>query len=128
MSTRLLLSSNAVFMALLGVAASFLPQEIAARFGIHADPFVVLLVQMAGALYLGFAILNWMAKASLIGGIYNRPLALGNFLHSAVGAVVLLKAWAGGFHASEIIIGAAAYSLFGAWFGVTLFSHPTSAA
>jgi len=30
---------------------------------------------------LGFSILNWMSKASLIGGIYNKPLLIGNLLH-----------------------------------------------
>ena len=32
-----------------------------------------------------------MAKESLIGGIYNRPIAIGNFMHFAVGAMALIK-------------------------------------
>jgi hypothetical protein len=124
MHTKLLMSLSALFMAGLGVTASFLPQEIASHAGVRPDAYVVLLVQIAGALYLGFAILNWMAKAVLIGGIYSRPVALGNFLHFAVVAIILLKALAAGLRANEITAGAAVYSLFAAWFGLVLFRHP----
>jgi hypothetical protein len=127
MNTRLLMSSSALFMAVLGIVGSFLPQESLAHFGARPDPPLVLLVQIGGALYLGFAILNWMAKGVLIGGIYSRPVALGNFLHFAVVAIILLKALLGGFKPIEIIAGAAVYSLFGVWFGLVLFTHPIRA-
>ena len=35
--------------------------------------------------------LNWMAKGTTIGGIYNRPIAIGNFMHYVVGALALVK-------------------------------------
>jgi len=124
MNTRLLMSSSALFMAVLGVVGSFLPQESVAHLGAPPDPPVVLLIQIAGALYLGFAILNWLAKGVLIGGIYSRPLAFGNFLHFAVVAIILLKALLGGFKPIEVIVGAAVYSLFGVWFGLVIFTHP----
>lgn len=111
-------------MGVLGIVGSFLPQESAAHFGVRPDPPVVLLIQIGAALYLGFAILNWMAKGVLIGGIYSRPVALGNFLHFAVVAIILLKALLAGFRPVEIIVGAAIYSLFGVWFGLVLFTHP----
>jgi len=115
-----------LFMAGLGVVASFLPQELAAHFGARPDSPIVLAIQIGGALYLGFAILNWTARAILIGGIYSRPVALGNFLHFAVVAIVLLKALLSGFRANEIIAGTFIYFLFGLWFGIVLFTHPTS--
>jgi hypothetical protein len=124
MKTTLLMSSSAVFMAAIGVIASFLPQEIAAHFGAPPDAHFVLVLQVGGAVYLGFAILNWMAKAILIGGIYGRPVALGNFMHFAVAAIVLLKALAAGSRGAEIIAGAAIYSIFAVWFGLVLFTHP----
>jgi|TARA_R110002051_G_scaffold173271_2_gene243631 hypothetical protein len=43
------------------------------------------------ALYLGFGILNRMAKGTIIGRIYNRPIAIGNLMHFEVGAIVLVK-------------------------------------
>lgn len=51
----------------------------------------VLALQILGALYLGFGMMNWMAKNSLIGGIYNRPLIFGNLLHFLVSAFALIK-------------------------------------
>jgi hypothetical protein len=128
MKTTLLMSSSALFMAAMGVIASFLPQEIAAHFGAPADSHFVLMVQVGGAVYLGFAILNWMAKAILIGGIYGRPVALGNFIHFAVTAIVLLKALAAGSRGAEIIAGAVIYSTFAGWFGLVLFTHPRLSA
>jgi hypothetical protein len=89
------MTTSALFMGLLGLAASFLPQEILAAAGMPEESLpelAVILVQALGALYLGFAILNWMAKGILVGGIYARPLALGNFLHFSVVTVVLVKA------------------------------------
>jgi hypothetical protein len=74
---------SAALTAALGVGGSFLPQEILARFESAPDWFPILVVQVAGALYLAFAILNWMARGNLIGGIYASPLALGNFMHFA---------------------------------------------
>jgi len=111
-------------MAILGVAASFFPQEILASCGSRPEGPGILLVQITGALYMGFAILNWMARGNLIGGIYSRPVALGNFLHFAVVTVMLLKALAAGQHAPEIVVGAVAYSAMGVWFGLVLFTSP----
>jgi Fe2+ transport system protein B len=124
MNTKLLMILSALFMAALGLAASFLPQEVVVHFGCRPDSHLVLLVQITGALYLGFAILNWTAQSILIGGIYARPVALGNFLHFAVVAITLLKALAGGFHPTEIVAAAALYSLFAACFGLVLFTTP----
>jgi hypothetical protein len=127
MNTKLLMSLSALFMAALGVIASFLPQEIAAHLGAPPSSQIVLMIQTGGALYLGFAILNWTAKAVLIGGIYSRPVALGNFLHFAVVSITLLRALLSGLRDHDIILGAIVYCFFGVWFGLVLFTHPTSA-
>jgi hypothetical protein len=44
-----------------------------------------------GALYFSFALMNWTAKDSLIGGIYARPVSLANFSHFFIGALLLVK-------------------------------------
>ncbi len=118
------MTTSAIFMAILAVAASFLPQEIIAHFGSEPHPLAVLLVQIAAALYLGFAILNWMARGNLIGGIYSRPVALGNFMHFAVVAVVLAKAVLAGLNQVEIVSALVLYAIFAAWFGAVLFGAP----
>jgi hypothetical protein len=126
MQTKLLMTLSALFMAGLGIAASFLPQEIATHFGVHSDPIIVLLIQIGGALYLAFAILNWTARSVLIGGIYSRPLALANFLHFVVITTIFLKALVSGFRPIELIVGALIYFVFAVWFGRVLFTHPST--
>ena len=59
--------------------------------------------QACGVLYLGFAILNWMAKDDLIGGIYSRPVAMGNFLHFFTIAMALVKSFSVLPHSAAIV-------------------------
>ncbi len=116
--------SSAVFMGLLGAAASFLPQEILVWSGTTPERWSAVIVQIAGALYLGFAALNWAAQANLIGGIYSRPVALGNFIHFTAAAMALLKAVAAGEREVVLLFGLAAYTLFAVLFGRVMFGRP----
>jgi hypothetical protein len=113
---------SAAFMAILGVAATFAPDELLPRLGAPATPALTLAIQLLGALYLAFAILNWTARQSLIGGIYNRPVALGNMLHFTAGALALIKGAAG----TELVALAALYALFAVAFGWVLFTSPVT--
>ncbi len=125
MNTKLVMSSSALFMALLGAAATFAPQEILRHYGLIDAPAAVLLMQIAGSLYLAFAMLNWMARSNLIGGIYSRPVALGNFVHFGLIAITLLKIMLRGpLRNSDITVAAIVYSLFAASFGWIVFTHP----
>jgi hypothetical protein len=125
MNTKLLMSLSAAFMAILGVATTFLPQEILAQYGVRATAPLVLPIQILGALYLGFAALNWTARSNLIGGIYSRPVALANLLHFAVVAITLVKALlAGASRPPEISAAAAIYTAFAVWFALVIFTHP----
>ena len=123
MFSRQLMSLSAIFMALLGLAASFLPQEFLGMIDVEISRLLVVLVQVTGALYLGFAFLNWMARGVLIGGIYSRPVALGNFMHFAVVAIVLLKSTLVD-PIPAVAVAVAVYAVFAIWFGLVLFTHP----
>jgi len=124
MKTRLLMIVSAMVMAALGLAASFVPREILIAVGARPDALEVLLVQVAGALYLGFAMLNWMARGNLIGGIYGRPVAFGNFMHFTVVALAMLKALIVGPRPPVIIVGATVYWVLCVGFGWVLFTPP----
>lgn len=121
--TRLLMMASAVAMAAAGVVASFLPQELLSATGAQASSGAVLAVQMAGALYVGFAAVNWTARGVLIGGIYARPLALGNFFHFAIGAITLIKLVIAAPNPTLIAV-TTPYLLFALWFGRVLFRPP----
>ena len=64
MNTRLLMRASSVFTGVLGIAAIFAPQEILNYSGNHSSVGGLLLLQITGALYFGFAMLNWMAQAN----------------------------------------------------------------
>lgn len=111
-------------MGVCGVLLQFIPHEILSYFGADSSGINPLFVQITGALYLGFAMMNWMAKTVLIGGIYARPLAMGNFVHFTVGALALLKYAFAASSLPVVWVLALAYSLFAILFGVVFFTHP----
>ena len=83
--------SCALFQGLMGIVLTFLPQEIADYMGIALNQLTILLLQVLGSFYLGFAFLNWMSKENLIGGIYKKPLVVGNLVHFLVSSLTLIK-------------------------------------
>ena len=120
------MAASSIVMAVFGLAATFLPQELLGRLGHAPSAALTVVVQLTGALYVAFALLNWMAKDSLIGGIYNRPVALGNFLHFAMGALALAKQLGAGPGALLVTL-AAIYWIFAFAFGAILFTSPVKA-
>jgi hypothetical protein len=91
MNTKLLMSLSALTMGFIGIICSFLPNEMLMLMGLDWVKYLALFIQVLGALYLGFAFLNWTAKANLIGGIYSKPVAMGNFVHYTIGGLAIFK-------------------------------------
>jgi hypothetical protein len=86
-----ILVASGVLLALAGVLLIFLPQESIAALGVPANPGAVAMTQLLAAALLALGFINWNSRANIIGGIYSRPLALGNFLFYGVGAISLGK-------------------------------------
>lgn len=124
MNTKVLMVASALVLAALGLVASFVPREILIFLGARPDPLPVLFVQITGALYLGFAMLNWMARESLIGGIYGRPVVFGNFMHFMVVALAMLKALIAGPRPPVVIAFATTYWVLWVAFGWVLLTPP----
>ncbi len=119
------MSSSAIYLAASGAVLTFLPNETISSIGITPNPITTLSFQLLGALYLGFAMLNWMAKGSLIGGIYNKPIAVGNFMHFGVGALALVKVVSKIQIHSEIVISlCAVYAVFAILFAYVFRTNP----
>jgi len=116
--------ASSIFMGLLAIPAIFAPSEVMAYAGGQSSAVGTLSIQVFGAVYFGFALLNWMAQANLIGGIYSRPVAMGNFVHFFVAALALLKAVLAGQHSLPALASAAAYTAFAVLFAVVLFGNP----
>jgi hypothetical protein len=124
MKTTALMTASSIFMAVLGLIFTFAPDEAMGYFTLEPTAFVLLLIQVCGAMYLGFAMLNWMVRSGLVGGIYNRPVVVGNLLHFAMVTLVLLRGILGGHINSVFVIGICFYAVFAVWFGLVLFTHP----
>ncbi len=118
------MGASALVMGALGLSATFLPQEIAAHLGVSTEGAFPLLIQVLGALYFAFAMQNWTAKDSLIGGIYSRPIVLANLVHFTVGALALAKGAFANPTDIAIIIAATIYTLFAIAFGMIFFTSP----
>ena len=126
MNTKILMTSSALFLGFIGILLSFLPNEIVEYLNLEPNIITVLFLKIMSALYLGFGILNGMAKGTLIGGIYNRPIAIGNLMHFGVGAIALVKIASQIQAHSEIIISlTAVYVIFAILFFYVFRTNPT---
>ena len=126
MNTKTLMIISAIFLAVNGFGFTFFPNEIAGLL-INDDNYIfILILQILGALYLGFSILNWMSKASLIGGIYNKPILIGNLLHFFTASMALIKlAFKVETNLQLIFSYTIIYSLFTLFFGYVFFTNPS---
>ncbi|MGN6531340.1 MAG: hypothetical protein ACTHK0_06275 [Ginsengibacter sp.] len=125
MNTKLLMTASALALGAAAIILTFIPEEISHYFNLDLTP--VILLQILGALYFGFAILNWTAKANLIGGIYSRPVAIANFSHFAIGGLALIKLALHDDSGKILVIFAAVYLLFAVLFGYVFFATPDPA-
>lgn len=121
-NTKIIFTISALFLGILGICLSFLPQEIAEFLKLPTESYLFL--QLTGALYFGFAMVNWMVKGSTIGGIYNRPIAIGNFSHFIIGALALVKFASGHLDDIPVLILTAIYAVFAIIFSLIVFTHP----
>lgn len=124
MNTKVLMTITAVVLGLTGISLSFMPQEIAGQLSLTAPSSIAtLLVQLLGAVYFSFAMLNWTARANLIGGIYGRPIAIGNLTHFVIGALALGKGYIG-TKDNTVLVAVIIYAAFAICFTIVFFTHP----
>ncbi|MTI40411.1 hypothetical protein [Fulvivirga lutimaris] len=123
MNTKYLMMASSLLLGAIGVLLTFLPHEISAAIkSVDTDPIIL---QIVGALYFGFAMLNWTAKDNLIGGIYGRPITIGNMTHFIVAGLALVKfAFRNASPLMWVI--AILYAFFALSFGYIFMNHPKS--
>lgn len=126
MNTKIILKSSALLMGFAGLMLTFFPQEVANDL-LHLPESnkVHFLLQMIGAMYFAMGMLNWMSKNSLIGGIYNRPIAIANMTHFLMVGItlakLLLSEGPGNVYSWAILV---LYLAYAAAFVVILFKSP----
>jgi hypothetical protein len=115
---------SAILLAVTGVVLTFLPAEIALAFGFTTNTKIEhVLFQILGAAYFAFGMINWTAKANLIGGIYGRPIAIGNLTHFVIGALALIKMYAS-TQQTVLLLPSVVYAVFALLFTILFFTHP----
>jgi hypothetical protein len=116
---------SAVFTGAIALSLTFFPQEIIAKLEIEETPIITVLFQILGALYFGFTLLNYMAKGSIIGGIYNKPIVIANFIHYVMTTLVLFKAFSSfTVQKNNLLVLAIIYAVLTLGFGYVFFNNP----
>jgi hypothetical protein len=122
----MLMVTSSLALGLAGIAASFAPSELLlALDSPTAEPLPVL-IQLLGAMYIAFAITNWTAKDNIIGGIYSRPVSLGNCVHFIVGSLALVKQQFSHSVSMPLIAALIVYTIFAICFAWLVFGYGTA--
>lgn len=121
---RILMFFSAVLLGAAGVLLSFAPELGLAVFSVAAGPTALLLAQLVGALYFGFAMLNWMTRDNPTGGIYNRPVVVANLTHFTIAGLAMLKLL-GDAELPLLWVVGAVYTAMAIGFAVALFTYPS---
>lgn len=122
-NTRWLMASASGFLAALGLLCSFAPSEMLELLALPVDQPMPLLLQLAGAALIGWALVNWTARGLIIGGIYSRPLTLGNLVHFISATLALAKALPGTAFDPPLVALTLIYALFALCFGYLVFGQ-----
>ena len=116
--------TSCVFMGILGLLGSFLPQEMLQYMDIESTGFPPWVVQILGALYFAFAMINWTAKDNVMGGIYSRPIVIGNITHFFMGTLTLIKAVSPGESPAWLWVATVIYAAMAISFTSVMFRGP----
>lgn len=122
-NTRFLMIVSAAWLLILALTVSFAGVDLLITMGLEVTAAATPALKLLGAALLGFAMMNWMAKGTMIGGIYARPLAAGNFLYFAIATLSLLKPLFGGSLPVAMIVAMVIHAVFAAAFGWLLFGQ-----
>lgn len=121
MNSKLIYTSYSILLAIAGLAMLFLGDEVTYLLRTPSSPLINSII---AALYFGFATVNWHSKNLTIGGIYGRPLLLGNIGHTTIGAISLFKI-AFDTPSLLVIIIAVIYTIFLVAFTWLMYTDPT---
>ena len=90
MNTKILLTIAALVQFVFALVGTFMPDEVVGYLG-GGSGSAMLFVQLLGAATLGLAMMNYMSRGSRIGGIYNKPLLIGNLAFWVSSAAALWR-------------------------------------
>jgi len=116
---KYLVSASSLILAICGLSMVFGPEEFAIRF--FDRPSGTLPIALWGSAMIGFAAMNWIARHSILGGIYGRAVVVGNQTHFFIGAMILLKSVLGAGFVLPMVILFSVYALNALLFSYLMF-------
>jgi hypothetical protein len=90
MTPRLYLTVLAIVPLVFGLGFILMPTQVLALYGVAANAQVAATAQLLGAAYVGFAVLNWLARTLPEGDRGLRAVLMGNLTSNALGFAVTL--------------------------------------
>lgn len=120
-----IISPISIGLGLLGIALIFAPDNIAGVLSL--DSSAALPLTMWGSAMFGLGLLNWNGRNAIYGGIYGRPILLGNLAHAFAGFMALIGVatldgpW-------PILAVTVFYGLYAAGYARIMFSPPYKSA
>ncbi|MEP6922322.1 MAG: hypothetical protein ABI967_14440 [bacterium] len=117
------MAASSLVLAVAGIAASFAPAELLRALGSSVTEPLPVLIQLLGAMYIAFAFTNWTAKDNVIGGIYSRPISLGNCVHFIVGSLALAKQQFSHGGSMPLLAVLVVYAIFAVCFAWLVFGY-----
>lgn len=118
-----MVASASAFLAH-GIVLLFAPELLVGVFGVGASPEGRVAAQLFGTALISFGLMNWIARGLVLGGIYGRALVYGNFVHTFIGSLVVLRARLNGFGNQYFWIEVVLYLIFAVLFSLMLFRGP----
>lgn len=117
------MTSSSLILGFAGMFALFAPDILLVMLGGTITKPLSILIQLMGALYFSFALMNWTAKDSIIGGVYARPVSIGNFGHFFTGTLLLGKYQLSNEFNLPIFVALVLYAIFAPLFYWLVFRH-----
>ncbi len=126
MSERMnpLLLASAVLYFAAALPLLFAPEELLRYAGASPSTLDTALLQVIGSAIFGFAMLNWMNRYGVIGGIYGRPVVIANFTHAVTAALLLSHIAFRETFSAPLTSVLAVYGVLALAFGAKLFVAP----
>ena len=87
-------------------------------------PAAAWLGQLLGAAWLGIAVLNWLQRVAVLGGIYGRPVVFANLALYFISALSLLRGLLGGGAPRALWLLLAALATLAVSYGILLLRGP----
>lgn len=83
--------SSAVVLGVFGFLASFFANELLSHTKVTSQGAGEMFVQFMSAGMLSLAVLNWMGRNTVLGGIYGRPILTGNLVYFLIVLINMIK-------------------------------------